>query len=206
MSGFGLSEIHAIDLSQENIVSTKKIIKNLSIKNVTVNKGNALDIKYKTDTFDFIMSDGVIHHTLNTRSAFLEITRVLKPGGIVFLGIYGYGGILGIIFPLGKYLGKIIPLNLMLKIVSYTGFMRTQEYSILDWMYTPIQRNYKASTIISWLEESRYTEITKVKSKKWWFNMGILSVILFGDGYLYFFAKKFDFIQLANSSTKCNFD
>ena len=196
MSGFGLSEIHAIDLSQENIVNTNKIIKSLSIKNVTVNEGNALDIKYKSDSFDFVMSDGVIHHTLNTRSAFLEITRVLKPGGIVFLGIYGYGGILGIIFPLGKYIGKIIPLNLMLKIVSITGFMRTQEYSILDWLYTPIQRNFKASTIISWLEESRYTKITKVKSNKWWFNMGILSKILFGDGYLYFFAKKFDINSL----------
>jgi len=193
LSKLELKEIHAIDLSPENISSTHEIVKNLSINNSYIKQGNALSISYDSDTFDFVMSDGVIHHTLNTRKALIEITRVLKPGGIVFLGIYGYGGILGMIFPLGKYIGKIVPFELMFKLATRTGFLRSQEYSILDWFYTPIQRNYRASTIISWLDESRYTEITIVKSTKWWFNMGVLSDILFGDGYLYFFAKKFDY-------------
>ena len=190
LSKFGLDAIYAIDLSSANVLSTQVLCNQLGIANAVVEQGNALAIQHESGKFDFVMSDGVIHHTLDTKKAFLEITRVLKPGGVIFLGIYGYGGLLGLVFPLGKYLGKFIPYRFMLWLVNKTGFLRSQEYSILDWLYTPIQRNYRASTIESWLEQSRYTNIVRVKSNKWFFNMGILSSLLFGKGYLYFFAKK----------------
>jgi SAM-dependent methyltransferase len=37
---------------------------------------------------DIIISDGVIHHTEDPRSAFAENLRVLKPGGRMYLGVY----------------------------------------------------------------------------------------------------------------------
>ena len=39
-------------------------------------------------TADAIISDGVIHHTENPATAFLENLRILKPGGQLYLAVY----------------------------------------------------------------------------------------------------------------------
>ena len=136
------------------------------------------------------MSDGVIHHTLDTKKAFDEICRVTKRDGFIFLGIYGYGGLFGLLFPLGVLIGKILPYKIMYPLITKTNFLRSQEYSILDWLYTPIQRNFKSKIIYKWLQEANFHHIEKLQSNKWFFKMGIISKILFGDGYLYFMAIK----------------
>jgi SAM-dependent methyltransferase len=43
-------------------------------------------------TADFVISDGVIHHTEDPQAAFLENFRVLKPGGRMYLAVYKPSG------------------------------------------------------------------------------------------------------------------
>jgi SAM-dependent methyltransferase len=38
--------------------------------------------------FDFVISNGVLHHTNDTRRAFARISRLAKPGGYVLVGLY----------------------------------------------------------------------------------------------------------------------
>lgn len=38
--------------------------------------------------FDFVVSLGVLHHTNDTRKAFLRVARLAKPGGYVIIGLY----------------------------------------------------------------------------------------------------------------------
>jgi SAM-dependent methyltransferase len=41
---------------------------------------------------DFVVSDGVIHHTDDPSHAFSENCRILKPGGLLYLAVYKPGG------------------------------------------------------------------------------------------------------------------
>jgi len=41
------------------------------------------------ETFDFIYSIGVLHHTPDTRAAFLRLVPLLKPGGTIAIWVYG---------------------------------------------------------------------------------------------------------------------
>ncbi len=43
--------------------------------------------------FDFICSNGVVHHTPDPVKGLREIARVLKPGGTTFIMVYGKGGL-----------------------------------------------------------------------------------------------------------------
>jgi len=45
-------------------------------------------LPFDDDTFDVVYSNGVLHHTPNTRSVVAEIKRVLKPGGKAIIMMY----------------------------------------------------------------------------------------------------------------------
>ena len=42
----------------------------------------------KDGFFDFVISNGVLHHTGDCRGAFARISRLAKPGGYVVVGLY----------------------------------------------------------------------------------------------------------------------
>ena len=50
--------------------------------------GDNLNLPFATASADMVISDGVIHHTADPRAAFVENSRVLKPGGLMYLGVY----------------------------------------------------------------------------------------------------------------------
>ena len=49
---------------------------------------DAESLPFDTGTFDLVYSNGVVHHTPNTRRAVAEILRVLKPGGRAIVMVY----------------------------------------------------------------------------------------------------------------------
>ncbi len=46
-------------------------------------------LPFKPKTFDAIFSIGVLHHTPNTKSAFMNLPSLLKPGGKIAIWVYG---------------------------------------------------------------------------------------------------------------------
>ena len=49
---------------------------------------NIFDLAVADESFDVVISHGVLHHTFDARAAFHSIVRKLKPGGIVMVGLY----------------------------------------------------------------------------------------------------------------------
>jgi len=43
---------------------------------------------FRPETFDFVISNGVLHHTGDPRGGFTSILRCLKPDGIIIIGLY----------------------------------------------------------------------------------------------------------------------
>ena len=51
---------------------------------------DVFDLAVKDESFDVVISHGVLHHTFDARRAFAAICRKLKPGGIVMAGLYNH--------------------------------------------------------------------------------------------------------------------
>ena len=56
--------------------------------NVHLAQADVFKLPFRDQSFDFIFSIGVLHHTPNTREAFEQLPRLLKPGGRIAIWVY----------------------------------------------------------------------------------------------------------------------
>lgn len=137
-------ELHAIDISQKAVEITKKGFETFGLKG-EVKLGNVESIPYPDNYFDYIVSNGVIHHTSNTEKAVEEFYRVLKPGGaasvcIYFKNILLYQPIftfMKLLFPIMLKKTKLEGREMILTAKTPEEFVR-----IYDGNYTPIAKIY----------------------------------------------------------------
>ena len=88
-------QIYGIDLSKGSLIEAKQFINSNDIKSVHLFRMNIFKLFFEENTFDVIISNGVLHHTYNPKLAFSKLVRVLKPRGIIVIGLYHrYGRII----------------------------------------------------------------------------------------------------------------
>ena len=82
--------IFSMDLSFDNVKRTKKGFELLGLKGHFVH-ADAEHLPFKDDTFDLVYSNGVLHHTPNTKKAVKDIYRVLAGEGRIWVMLYHKG-------------------------------------------------------------------------------------------------------------------
>ena len=89
----GAKKVHLLDLNKHIIKPINKNFK--SFKNqYEISIGSLEKLPFKTNFFDFVLCQGVIHHMEKPQKAFKEIHRVLKKGSHANIVIHGGGGLL----------------------------------------------------------------------------------------------------------------
>ncbi len=79
--------VTGIDLSSKSVFLAKERLHLYRYEGVVL-EADAEEIPFEGNTFDFVYSCGVIHHTPNTQQAINEIYRVVKPGGEICIMLY----------------------------------------------------------------------------------------------------------------------
>jgi SAM-dependent methyltransferase len=80
-----VDNIVALDIGENCKDIARENLKNKKLKFV---RANCLNIPFQNEQFKFVYSYGVIHHTSNPLKALIEINRILKPKGKVYLYLY----------------------------------------------------------------------------------------------------------------------
>jgi len=74
-------QVYGIDMTEEQLEKSQQLADNNGIKNVSFHKGYIESLSFENNFFDVIISNGVINLSAEKEKVFLEIARVLKPGG-----------------------------------------------------------------------------------------------------------------------------
>ena len=82
------NSITAFDLNYESLKIGSKFAKKNEIKNITFVCGDIFDNIFKENIFDFILCNGVLHHTKDTYLSFEKSLKWLKKDGFVLVGLY----------------------------------------------------------------------------------------------------------------------
>ena len=92
-------EYTGVDLAANPVKLMQKRIQFKKIKNAIAQNENAVNLTFKDNSFDFIVSIGCLHHTPNLSSSINEVYRVLKPGGQAVIMIYAKYSITSLLLP-----------------------------------------------------------------------------------------------------------
>jgi ubiquinone/menaquinone biosynthesis C-methylase UbiE len=104
-----------VDLTDAALAATEKHFRVLGLQGTFV-KQNAEQLSLPDDSFDFVYSHGVLHHTPSPQTAINQVWRVLKPGGKAVVMLYHKTSF--------NYIVRIMMymrLRLLLKVLSRAG-------------------------------------------------------------------------------------
>ena len=94
---------------------------------------DAEDLPFENESFDWVYSWGVLHHTPNTERAVAEASRVLKPGGTAKIMIYHKYSFVGFMLWIRYALVGLKPMTPLNQIYSqYLESPGTKAYSIAE--------------------------------------------------------------------------
>lgn len=74
-------EVHGIDMTDEQLAKAERLRDAGGFNAVTFHKGFIESLPFETETFDLVISNGVINLSAEKEKVFQEISRVLKPTG-----------------------------------------------------------------------------------------------------------------------------
>ena len=97
------AEVIGFDVSQGFFQTEKELPDELRSRLHFV-QGDIFHFPIKQEAFDFVWSEGVLHHTPNTQKAFENVHASVKPGGKLYVSLYRQGAPY---FPIQNTLRKI---------------------------------------------------------------------------------------------------
>jgi SAM-dependent methyltransferase len=86
------AEVTAIDLSLASLAYAKRQATALGLHNVTFATADILNLGSVGRTFDLIDASGVLHHLADPWAAWRMLLKVLRPGGLMRVGLYSKPG------------------------------------------------------------------------------------------------------------------
>ena len=155
-------QVYGIDLSKGSLIEAKKFISSNNIKSVHLFRMNIFKLFFEENTFDIVISNGVLHHTYNPKLAFSKLVKVLKPGGIIVIGLYHkYGRIIqkirqGLIRVFGdnlKFLDKRFREKISYK-KKYAWF--------LDQYKNPSETTHTYSQVLNWFNDENIEFLSSI--------------------------------------------
>jgi ubiquinone/menaquinone biosynthesis C-methylase UbiE len=172
-----------VDYSNDGISTAKK---NYKYKNITFKKRDVLNLKFKKNTFDIVFCNGVLHHTSDFKKGIKELYRICKPGGYIYLYLYGTGGLYWLARRKMNKLMKSIPQEYSQKVLDLIG-MPSNRFIFMDNWYVPYERHCSHKEIYKILQSLGVKSIEKMKEgRKTDLETGLLnyknSKIIWGEG------------------------
>jgi 2-polyprenyl-3-methyl-5-hydroxy-6-metoxy-1,4-benzoquinol methylase len=186
-------EVLAIDVSPSVEVAFKHFAAKGNDRTHFV-QGDLMNPPLKRHVFDVIYSTGVLHHNPNTREALGAIAKSLKPGGRIYIWVYGHEP--GVVHKLKELFRRTIsPLpssvkhtivvlwlpQAMLRQYLRTALGRNAAADRLTWRerlillldhYTPRWRwEHTPEEVKGWYRELGYEQIEQTEDREWGFGV-----------------------------------
>jgi SAM-dependent methyltransferase/uncharacterized protein YbaR (Trm112 family) len=81
-------EVFGSDMCLNSLRLAKAFRDRSGIRNATFVQMNLFRPAFRAGSFDIVISNGVLHHTSDPLGGFLSISRLVKPGGCILIGLY----------------------------------------------------------------------------------------------------------------------
>ena len=159
------NRVYALDPTLTSINLGKEFAKKNKIKNIKFVNADIFDDIFNDKTFDFIWTNGVLHHTKNPKLAFDIISKYLKKNGYILVGLYNKYGRARTLFRriLYKYFGQSI---LMLLDPTLRKIKKGNDNQIKAWIRDqyehPIESLHTLDEVLKWFDDNNIEFINSI--------------------------------------------
>src|ERR1700680_658827 len=149
----GFSRVHALDINRGSLRRARTLISGLD-EVIRLSCGSVLAMPFPNETFDFAACLGVAHHTPDPERVVAELSRVLKPGGTLYISLYCFADSLfeGVVRTL-RFMGACIPAKAMYRLAAGN---RVVNNFVIDHMYVPTLWLFRAEEVRSLLANKNF--------------------------------------------------
>lgn len=147
-------EIYAVDISNGSLKLGENFRKKHHIENTFFMKMDVFDLKFKSNTFDCVVTNGVLHHTKDAEEAFKCLVDVTKPGGVIIIGLYHKYGRLITMFKqkLAKFIGdKVAYLDQTSRNIKSKDKRKAW---VKDQFMNPHETLHSPNEVLNWFEKN----------------------------------------------------
>jgi len=161
------NRVFALDPTIESINLGNKFSIENKINNIKFVNADIFDDVFNPQSFDFIWSNGVLHHTKNPSLAFDIISKYLKKEGYILLGLYNKYGRLRTVFRQNLY--KIFGENLI-KFLDPTlrKIKKGNDEQIKAWIRDqyehPVESLHTLDEVLDWFKKNDIEYINSIPS------------------------------------------
>ena len=155
------NEIVALDPTINSLKLGQKFAKDNKINNVNFLKADIFEDPIKENYFDYVWCSGVLHHTSDSKKGFEIISKWVKPGGTIIIGLYNTYGRLRTNFrqiiyklfgssKLSRFIVGILDPHLRKNISSEQA-----NSWIVDQYEHPVERSHSLDEVLNWFSNNK---------------------------------------------------
>ena len=85
-------EVVGADLCMNSLRLGQEFAQTHDLDRVRFTQMNLFRPPFQSESFHLVISNGVLHHTSDPKGGFQSISRLVKPGGFILIGLYHYWG------------------------------------------------------------------------------------------------------------------
>lgn len=160
------NNIVGLDPTRASLDLAKEFADKNNISNIKFVNADIFDDIFKDEVFDFIWTNGVLHHTKDPYGAFKILVKYLKKEGYVLIGLYNKFGRLRTIFR--RYVYKIFGRKVIEKIDPTLRNLKFDENEKLAWIRDqylhPIESLHTIDEVLKWFKDNDIQFISSIPS------------------------------------------
>ncbi|MBN1817464.1 MAG: class I SAM-dependent methyltransferase [Sedimentisphaerales bacterium] len=163
LRSLGFEEVVGLDCSIEGIAHAQQTADSCTMDGVSFTQSSVLDIPFADASFDFVFSNGVLHHTRDMQKGIEELLRVLKPGGKGFLYlIESPGGIFWDCIETLRAVMRDVPYESARRQFALMGVPAHRCFYILDHIMVPINIRSRPEQVEQMLQEAGAVSVRRL--------------------------------------------
>lgn len=157
-----MTHVYAADMTLASLRLGKEFAERNKISGIRFVQMNLFSPCIRPESMDIVVSNGVLHHTADTRKAFLSISRLVKPGGYAIIGLYNKIGRLRTDFR--RHLYKIFGESALILDPHLRKNLSPEKRRswILDQYRHPQERKHTMSETLGWFGEAGFEFVSSI--------------------------------------------
>ncbi|MFZ2301204.1 MAG: methyltransferase domain-containing protein [Gallionella sp.] len=156
------TRVYAADMTLASLRLGHDFAKRNGIEGVRFIQTNLFVPPVKPQSMDIVISNGVLHHTYDTKKAFMSISRLVKPGGYIIIGLYNHIGRLRT--DIRRVLVKMFGERVLFLDPHLRNNLSPEKRRawINDQYYHPQEREHSISELMQWFDEAGFSFVSSI--------------------------------------------